>query len=176
MANKRYTREEVEGFLEALERQAREIVQLSERAASEADKHSYEMYHRFRTKVSEFETFSIIIENRLKNLATAKVEEMQNKFDELSVLMLNHFIQASIKFFFVLSASTKLPIGARDIFMSELQRIYNAKQKLENPKFGTHIDQDVRNNLEIAEEILNEIIEKAPSLLNLAVAEPLEKN
>ena len=88
--------------------------------------------------------------------------------------MFNHLIKASIKFFFVLSASTKLPLGARDICMAEMKRIYDAKQKLENPKYSSAIDDEVKINLELADDILNEIIGKAPKLLNLAMAGNVE--
>ena len=165
---------EVEEFLSALEDQARRIIVIAEKAAEEADKHSYGMYNKFRALVSEFETFSIVIEMRLKNITGEKAEKLQLKFDELSILMLNHFIKASIKFFFVLSASTNLPLGARDIFMAELKRIYDAKQKLENPKYSSAIDDEVKMNLTLAEDILGEIIDKAPNMLNLAMASDVE--
>ena len=160
---------EVERFLGALEKQARGIIKISTKAAAEANKHSYDLYNKFREKVSEFETFSIIIETRLKQVDPNKVDRLQNKFDELSIVMFNHFIKTSIKFFFVLSASTHLPLGARDIFMAELKRIFEAKRKLETPKFAEAIDEEVKMNLDLAEDILNEIIEKAPGLLDLAV-------
>jgi hypothetical protein len=168
---KKYSNQEVERFLVALEEQARGIIALSEKAAAEANKHSYELYNKFRSKVSEFETFSIIIEARLRNMDGKRASELQEKFDQLSVLMFSHFIKASIKFFFVLSASTLLPLGARDIFMAELKRIYEAKNKLQNPKFESAIDDEIAMNLDLAEDILNEIIEKAPRLLDLAVSE-----
>jgi hypothetical protein len=167
---RKHTSQEVERFLAALEQQARGIIALSDKAAAEANKHSYELYNKFRMRVSEFETFSIVIESRLRNLNGQKAEKLQAKFDELSILMFNHFIKSSIKFFFVLSASTHLPLGAREIFMAELKRIYDAKQKLERPKYQSGIDDEVRMNLDLAEDILNEIIEKAPKLLDLAMS------
>lgn len=173
MSAKDKTRE-VEEFLSALEDQARQIIVITEKAAAEANKHSYGMYNKFRTLISEFETFSIIIEIRLKKITGEKAEKLQLKFDELSILMLNQFIKASIKFFFVLSASTNLPLGARDIFMAELKRIYDAKQKLENPKYSSAIDDEVKMNLVLAEDILGEIIDKAPNLLSLATADDSE--
>ena len=173
---RKHSSQEVERFLVALEQQARGIIVLSEKAAAEANKHSYELYAKFRMKVSEFETFSIVIESRLKNLSGQKAEKLQTKFDELSILMFNHFIKASIKFFFVLSASTHLPLGAREIFIAELKRIYDAKQKLERPKYQSAIDDEVRMNLDLAEDILNEIIEKAPRLLDLAMSGPGDDN
>lgn len=167
-----YRREEVEEFLKELEFQAREIISVAERAETEADRHSYDLYYQFRDKASQFETFCIIIEQRLHNIDSAKVEDLNQKFDELSILMYTTLIKASIRFFFVLSANPVLPLGAKEIFLSELRSLYNTKKKLADPKYQGLIDEEALQNLEIAEEILNEIIEKAPSLLEFESATP----
>ncbi|HYD99132.1 MAG TPA: hypothetical protein VEH84_07095 [Alphaproteobacteria bacterium] len=163
---RRYTREEAKEFIAALERQAREIIRISAMAEAQATKHSYDMYNEFRTKVSEFETFSIIIESRLRMLGTRHNDELQQQFEALSMLMLNHLIKTSIKFFFVLSASPSLPLGARDIFVEELRRIHMARERLNSPRFSSQLSDEMRHNLDLAEDILNEIIDKAPGLLN----------
>ncbi len=159
-------REQIDEFLDAFEAQAKDIVSISLRAQKEASKHSYQMYNDFRTKVSEFDTFTIIISSKLKTVDTRRFDEVNEKFETIQLMIMNHLIKTSIKFFFVLSMATTLPLGAREIFVEELRRIHDTKNKLEDPRFADKIDQEGRDNLDIAEEILNEIIDKAPSLLN----------
>lgn len=163
----KYSPQEVTRLLGALERQAKEALKLAQQAEQDAHKHSYEMYYTFRSKVQEFETCSIIVEERLKNMASSRKASLEQQFNKLNALMLGIVVRASLNFFYVLSANTHLPMGAREIFLSELRNLYNAKNKLENPAYGSMVDSETAENLQTAEEILAEIIDRAPSMLNL---------
>jgi len=161
-----YTRKEVEDLLAALERQAREAVRLAKMAEDEAAKDSFQAYNEFRNKVGEFRALCILIEGRLRNIESSRVEDLKEQYAKLDMLMLGILVRASMRFFFVLSAKTMLPLGARDIFVAELKSLYDAAEKLKRPEYVSHLGDSLKGDLETAEMILEEIIDKAPSLLN----------
>jgi hypothetical protein len=83
----------------------------------------------------------------------------------MDILMLGLLIKASMRFFFVLSANTILPLGAREIFIAELHSLYEAREKLRRPDYVSRLSEGLANDLDTAEAILEEIIDKAPGLL-----------
>lgn len=165
MAKRSYTRQEVKELLAALERQVREAAKLAAEAEHEASKHSFAAYRAFREKVGEFQALVILIEGRLRNMVDSRSEDLKVEFERLDALMLHLLIKASMRFFFVLSANPILPLGAREIFMSELRSLHEAREKLRRPSFEGKHTVDLERDLETAELILEEIIDKAPSLL-----------
>lgn len=170
-----YTRREVKQLLAALERQVREAMKLAKAAEIDAGKESFNSYRAFRDKVGEFQALVILIENRLKNLMDSRVEDLQQEFERLDTLMLSILVRASMRFFFVLSAKTALPLGAREIFVSELHSLHDAHKKLKSPHYAGKLDERVEQDLNTASEILEEIIEKAPGLLNFNAPLPSEE-
>ena len=75
-------------------------------------------------------------------------------------------VRASMRFFFVLSANPILPMGAREIFVSELRSLHDAHEKLRRPNYADKIVPDLERDLDTASLILEEIIDKAPGMLN----------
>ncbi|HYD66229.1 hypothetical protein [Azospirillum sp.] len=163
---RQYTRAEVKELLSALERQCRQAAKLAQTAEHEASKHSFGAYREFRDKVGEFQALVILIEQRLRNLADARSDDLREQFERLDTVMLALLVRASMRFFFVLSANPILPMGAREIFMSELRSLHDAAEKLRRPQYVTKLGPELEKDLETASLILEEIIDKAPSLLN----------
>ncbi|MFY8094302.1 MAG: hypothetical protein ACOVN0_12575 [Niveispirillum sp.] len=161
-----YTRKEVQDLLGALERQARDAMRLAKQAEEEAAKDSFLAYNDFRNKVGEFRALCILIEGRLKSVDTARVDDLKEEYARLDTLMLGLLVRASMRFFFVLSAKTMLPMGARDIFIAELRSLHDAAEKLRRPAYAGVMGDKLKGDLETAELILEEIIDKAPGLLN----------
>jgi len=162
-----YSKKEAKEMLTALERQARDIVVLATQTEKNAHQHSFHSYRQFRDKISEFETFGILIENRLRNLETGRDERLDEQFDALNILISKAVLRTSTKFFLALSKSPALPIGSREIFVQELRNLHMAREKLAQPRYAHLLDEEADRNMKVAESILNEIIERAPSLLNL---------
>lgn len=162
---KKYTRKQVQELLGALERQVREAVKLAATAEKEASKHSFAAYRGFRDKVGEFQALVILIESRLKNIADDRSEDLRQEFERLDTFMLSVLVRSSMRFFFVLSANPILPLGAREVFMSELRSLHDANEKLRRPNYAGMLSPDLERDLETASLILEEIIEKAPALL-----------
>jgi hypothetical protein len=70
-----------------------------------------------------------------------------------------------------LAQKNELPLGSKDIFLGELRSIYRVKNLLELDRFKNRISSRAGKDIETAEEILSVIIERAPSLLQLGIAE-----
>lgn len=166
MSKRQYTREEVKELLSALERQCREASKLAKLAEHEASKHSFGAYRGFRDKVGEFQALVILIEQRMRNLIDPKSDDLRDQFERLDTVMLALLVRASMRFFFVLSANPILPMGAREIFVSELRSLHDAHEKLRRPSYAGKLGAQLETDLETASLILEEIIDKAPSLLN----------
>ena len=163
---RQYTRKEVKELLGALERQCREAAKLAKIAEHEASKHSFGAYREFRDKVGEFQALVILIEQRLRNLSDARSDDLRDQFERLDTVMLALLVRASMRFFFVLSANPILPMGAREIFMAELRSLHDAHEKLNRPNYAGKLGSELGRDLETASLILEEIIDKAPGLLN----------
>lgn len=165
---KKYKKSEVVELLSAMERKANQVIDMVKDVEEEATKNSYSMYDEFVRKASDFETLSILVETRIKNMeiGSGNSSELQDQYDKLKIVVAHGQIKASMKFFFVLSAATVLPLGARNLFSSELRRLYALQTELNQPKYEGMLGEETMNDLSTAEMILQEIIEKAPGLLN----------
>jgi hypothetical protein len=165
MAEKTYTKAEVHKLLDALEVHAREVAEVAEEAEKLAARNSYKAYQSFRNKTGEFETFSILIEGRLDRLEGGADPRLQGHFDDLTAATYKLLIKAGIHFLWVLAQHAELPLGTREIFVQELKSLYDTKKKLSEPRYDSRLDDEAKRKLNLAEEILTEIIDKAPSLL-----------
>ncbi len=165
MSKRQYTRAEVKELLGALERQCREAAKLAQTAEHEASRHSFSAYREFRDKVGEFQALVILIEQRLRNVVDARTDDLRDQFERLDAVMLALLVRASMRFFFVLSANPVLPMGAREIFVSELRSLHDAHEKLNRPTYAGKLGPELDQELQTASLILEEIIDKAPGLL-----------
>jgi len=156
-----------EEFLSRLELRARKLIALADNLEKTTDKMDVTGYRPFREEVDNFKALSLVIKERMNKLEShPKKEELEGQFHKLQVLMLRLVIKTSLKFFFVMSAKENLPLGAREMFQSELRTLYEAERMISDPRYISQLDESARDDLETAKSILEEIIEKAPALLN----------
>ncbi|HBU97593.1 hypothetical protein [Thalassospira lucentensis] len=166
-STQRKYRDQVEEFLSRLEHRARILVALADELERQASKSDVTGYRPFREEVDNFKALSLVISERFAKLEKhPKKEELEEQFHKLQVVMLRIVIKTSLKFFFVMSAKTVLPLGAREMFQSELRTLYEAERMISDPRYISQLDVSARDDLDTAKEILEEIIEHAPALLN----------
>lgn len=167
---KKYKKSEAIELLVAMERKANQVLSMVNSIEEDATKNSYSMYDDFVHRATDFETLAILVETRLNNLelGTGAVQDLQDQYDKLKIVVAHGQIKASMKFFFVLSAAISLPLGARNLFSSELRRLHALQAELTNPKYDGMLSEEAKGDLETAELILQEIIEKAPGLLEFS--------
>lgn len=162
---KQYTGKEVRSLLEALGDRANEVIGLAEQAQQQVAAATFEPYFKFRDKAQEFEAFAIIVNQRVNNVMTGQDEGYKGRFDDC---VGNHFkmlVTGSLQFLFALSANVVLPLGSKEVFLSELRTLHNTRESLQQEKYAHLIDENTKSDLETAEMILNEIIDKAPAML-----------
>ena len=65
----------------------------------------------------------------------------------------------------ILGELKRIAKGAREIFIAELHSLYEAREKLRRPDYLSRLNSGLATDLDTAEAILEEIIDKAPGLL-----------
>lgn len=155
----------VQEMLLALEQGATKVIMAAREASIDASENKYQAYLHFREVVDDFDTLAIVIEYKLKRLRDEKAEALAEKFDELTAFMLSSIVSASLHFLRILSEKNELPLGARDVFKSELRSLYHAKDRIESERYIGRLNERTRADLVAAEQILEIVIEKAPKLL-----------
>ena len=152
-------------MLTALEQGATRVIMAARQASADASQDKYHAYLNFREVVDDFDTLAIVIEYKLKRMRDEKAEALSEKFDELTAFMLSSIVSASLHFLRILSEKTEMPLGARDVFKSELRSLYHAKDRIETDRYIGRLNDRTRADLVAAEQILEAVIEKAPRLL-----------
>lgn len=165
ISRRRYSTGDVSDLLDALERQGADAARLGKAAERAAAEGRFEAYSQFRDKIGEFRALCILVEGRLRHLGGADGGPLRNRYINIDTQLLALLVHCSMRLFFILSAKTVLPLGAREIFVTELRSLYEASEKLRTPAYADHLSDEVRAELETAEMILEEIIDKAPSML-----------
>jgi hypothetical protein len=163
-----FTSSEVTGLLDAFDRLVREGEEMARVTEREATKHLSEAYARFRRKLSETDALALLVEERLANVQGGRNPDLDRRYVEAGARAMMMQVRASLRFFYVLSANTYLPLGSRDIFLSELARLEQMEAALSDPRFEPHLEAETVRDLATARDILTEIADKAPGLMSLA--------
>lgn len=174
-SQKTYTRRDVEELLSALEQGATAVVQSAGLASAEAKRDKFQAYQEFKRRCDDFDTLSILIEHRLKNMRNGAEQDLADKFEELTIFLLSATLTASLHFLRILAERDALPLGSRDVFMRELRNLHRAHEKMNDPKYAARLNERTGSDLKVAEEILATIIERAPALLDFGVKEDEEE-
>jgi hypothetical protein len=175
MQTRKYTRRDVEELLLALEQGAAAVVKSASLASAEAKQDKFQAYQEFKRRCDDFDTLSILIEHRLKNMKGGVERDLDEKFDELCLYLLSATLTASLHFLRILAERDALPLGSRDVFMRELRNLHRAHEKMNDPKYATRLNERTGTDLKVAEEILATIIERAPALLDFDTSETEEE-
>jgi len=158
------SRQEVEGLLAALERQAREAVALGEQAQREMDEDRFASYLDFRSKVEEVRALVALTEDRLKGLSDEKLNDLRAEFERLDLLLTTLLVRATRNYFMAMRDDQALPIGARELFAPELRNIEEVRAKLAQPKFAGHVPESALTDLDETAATIRRIMSRAPSL------------
>ena len=161
-----YPKREAERMLVAFEGQIAGLREYETETDYTVGSISSDRYAKFRSKSGEIYTLGIIVRTRLNNLESGPDAALTERFDRALVAAQQTMIQASLKFMEVLSKLALLPMGAREIFTGELRSLYDARERLRDPRLAPYIDADLGRKIDTAEAVLQVIIDKAPQLLS----------
>ncbi len=154
-------------FLEVLQDRVSELLVLSQAPKNRPDEINFEDYQKFREMMGECLSFLIIIERRIEQSESSKIEELAEQFDELTAAIWSILLDGSLGFLTVICEKDFLPIGTKHVFVQELKTLYDAEKVLKQEKFVKRLKKDVLTQRDKAERILEQIIDRAPQLLQL---------
>jgi hypothetical protein len=152
-------------LVQALKRLWTEAAALAEHAYLAIQQHSFGPYWTFRAKINEHAALVAVIRGRVQQLTDlrsrqAGIVAAAVDREEQEILILT--VKACLKFCFALSANPWLPIGARETFIHEIDALNQARGVLE--KTPDKVPPGLLDDLDTARMILEEIIDKSPSL------------
>jgi hypothetical protein len=157
-------RRTLRGLMKALERIRREAERMAFEAQLAIERHSFDPYRLFRSKIEEHEALASVIRARL---AGARDDDgIGDGLTRDERLRYELLVRASLRFFYALSATPMLPIGARETFIGELESLGAMRERLSAPEDRGLLSEGVIDDLDPARMILEEIAEKAPQLLD----------
>lgn len=160
----------IDELLVALERLTEQAKDKAREARVGVERHTFAPYHAYRAAIAEYEALVSVIEGRLEGMPAGIVSKTREKLAASRRRALTLSIKAAFNIFFALSAFSSLPIGVREVFNQELRHLNDAKTELRSPLHAGKLAADLEQDLETAEMILNEVIEKAPSLVDFGFA------
>lgn len=163
---------QIDLFLDRLEDRIDDMAHMAEsssRSASEVGtgRLRFADYVKCRDLSSECWAFSIVIERRLDNYVGPERDTLKARFDRLTISIWWTLLSSSLRFLDSLSKEPHLPLGSREIFVREIKTLYDAQGQLSSPRYAGLIGEDKFEKQRQAQRILNEVIDRAPALLNL---------
>jgi hypothetical protein len=72
-----------------------------------------------------------------------------------------------LKFLRAVAEEEHLPLGSREVFLHEVKTLYDAYNILTLDRYANKVEEETLKKRTAAERILNEIIDRAPMLLDL---------
>jgi hypothetical protein len=163
--------DEARRFLEALDEKAEGIAQVLARTKEDVARSSFSAYKRFADAVSDFDSFCILIEYRIKKVPPGDERTaLEAHFHSARVGQMARQLKTSIELMGLVAVARELPLGAKELFLRELRAIYNLKNALSGPPYAEGLQGETVHDVELAEKILHEIIERAPALLDLSMS------
>ena len=154
-------------FLPLLSERVAELAVLSKIPKKLKENINFEDYQVFRNMMDECLSFLIIIEHRIQLNESSKKERLEEKYEELTVLIWLVLLDGSLNYFSVISEKDFLPIGTHHIFMQKLKTLYDGENILKQVKFQDRLNNTVLDKRDKAERVLETIIDRAPQLLNM---------
>jgi len=150
----------------ALKRLWAEAAEQAEQAYVAIQQHSFGPYWTFRAKLDEHAALAAVIRGRLPALRETNRQQAADVAaavdrEEQELIILS--VKACLRFCFALSANPSLPVGARETFVHEIGALKEARRALERGPADT-LPEGMLDDLGTAQMILEEIIEKSPSL------------
>jgi len=130
-------------------------------------------YARTRNLTSECLAFLIVIERRVDTLPDHSRPPLREVLDEHTIALWSGLLECSLTFLRAIADETHLPLGSREVFLREIKTLYDANGVLSRPEFEGRLPPDILNRQRSAERILNEIIDRAPRLLDLGMPRPV---
>ncbi|MCW2246315.1 hypothetical protein M2352_001906 [Azospirillum fermentarium] len=159
-----YRREDAKALLNAIERQAREAMQLSVRAQRDMKDNRFASFLDFRKKVEEVRSLVALTEERFNSMPTARIDDLRVEFERMDILLTRVLIRSMHTYFLSMPEDQLLPIGARELFEPELRNIDEVREKLSRPQFAEKVEPEVLEQLEETAVRIRKVCQRVPAL------------
>lgn len=162
---------EAERFLDALNDKTRALDDAIADAKAGIARSSFAAYKLFADAAADFDGFCILIEYRIKKVEPGPERaSLESRLLTERMHAMSRMLKTSIQLIGGLAGQRVFPLGAKDVFLRELRSLYGLKNTLAREPFASRLPADTGHDVELAEKILREIIDKAPALLDLTPA------
>jgi len=151
-------------MLSRLGSQAQGILRLALSVEGDENLRKFSDYLAFRGKISEFESFCNVIESHLKDVVTDRREELENRFYSLWAMIFRPSLRALTRFFDRLVQEDVLPLGGKDLLLTELRSLEGMRSILAAPRFAAVADTAMLLELKRLEAVIGQLAERATSL------------
>jgi len=160
--------EELDRFSESLDRRIARLAEsgrVLERNGTQPAR--FMDYARTRNLTSECMAFMIVIERRIDALPEERRTRHQDRFVSQTADLWGTLLDCSLTFLRAVAEEEHLPLGSREVFLREIKTLHDAHGTLAHDRFKGLLADDILTKQRQAEKILNEIIDRAPRLLDL---------
>ncbi len=157
--------EKLARLVEALDKSYREVARCAARTKAGIASHSFAPYHAYRASIDEYYALVAVIRASMAQ-GSKDATRIEERLLGRERLMLKLMISAAMDFFFALSAIPSLPFGTRECFAHELHAMRITHERLRAPEHEGKLPPDLLQDLEVSEEILAEVMHKAPTLVS----------
>lgn len=168
IGDKVYSKPEIEGLLQALDRQTKRAAKKAEGAIARITKSAFEPYYEYRESLIEIEGVSILIENRMTHADPQAHAQLAEYHTSLVTGLLKMKIDVILRVFPALEIAATLPMGAQKVFLATLWELKETVARIDRQSMSHLLDDDARKRLLVAETILGDVAQRAPALLELA--------
>jgi len=165
---KLYNKTEIETLLQALERQTRRARKMAEGAIERITKSAYEPYYEYREALTEIEGVLVLIEDRMEHADPEALAQLKDYHGGLIVALLRMKIDVVLRVFPALENTEVLPMGTQKVFLSTIWELKETVDRVDREHIEGVLDGDARKRLAVAEHILQEVSDRAPTLMELA--------
>lgn len=160
------TDKKLHDMLVALDRSLVEVTQTAEAARAGIRQRALAPYYDYRASLDEYEALVLVIRNMIGLEPGPAGEQAKQIMLEREREVLALTIRSSLDIFFSLSAIPNLSLGVRECFTQELRSLKTAERRVSAEVHQGSLSPDLEHDLMTAREILGEILEKAPVMLD----------
>jgi hypothetical protein len=160
------TEKKLHDMLVALDRSLVEVTRTAEAARTGVRQRALSPYYDYRAALDEYEALVLVIRNMIGVEPGPMAEQAKQIMLEREREVLALTIRSSLDIFFSLSAIPNLSLGVRECFTQELRSLKTAERRVSAEVHRGSLSPDLEHDLMTAREILSEILEKAPVMLD----------
>ena len=164
MATDQSNRAKLITMLLALEGQIRDAEALARVIERKMGSETFAIFRKFRSRVDEILSLSAIIERRIEEIIELDIRALNNQFVKLNVHALIMLVKANKNFFNGLAERRAVPMGIGDVLTAELKFLETVRERLSQPVFEGHIDQEIFEDLDGVVAAVRTISERTTNL------------